>query len=92
MSNSSQICSIKEIPHVLLEGNVVGHQGLGEEDAVLEVDVPVGHAVSQEEGLAADVLGPVDEAAFLVAPVVFRRNRKSHVPLRVGALCNGVPV
>ena len=75
---------------MLLEGNVVSHQGLGQQDAVLEVNVPVGHAVRQEEGLATDVLGLVDEAAFLVPAVVLCRQRESHVTLSVSALWNDI--
>ena len=72
---------------MLFKRNVASHEGLCEQDAVLEVDVPVRHAVGQEKGFPANIWCTIDQASFLISAIVFGRKRKSHVTFRVCALC-----
>ena len=74
--------------HLLLEGDAVPDELLGEDHAVLHVDVPVGHPVHQEQPLDAPralaaAVAAVDQAARLVPGKVVLG--ETEVALRVSA-------
>ena len=74
--------------HLLLEGDAVPDELLGEDHAVLHVHVPVGHPVHQEQPLdvpraLAAAVAAADQAARLVPGKVVLG--QTEVALRVGA-------
>lgn len=75
------ICPVNE--YLLLERDVVVDELFGQDHAVLEVDVPVGHPVGEKQLFAEHVLGLVEQAGLVVTVEVVLGGGEAQITLRI---------